>query len=89
MQDKNLFETEEINEKEKIEKIIKDIKTKKECIYYLGTSKEPSYGLLNKKALNISIVLDKVYYFKIETLDTFVKYFKEIFEDDSILKIRI
>ena len=89
VQDKNLFEIEEINEKEKIEKIIKDIKTKKECIYYLGTSKEPSYGLLNKKALNISIALDKVYYFKIETLEKFVKYFKEIFEDDSILKIRI
>ncbi len=82
----NLFEIQLITDEKDIENLVKMIKTKKELFYYFSTisKEEPSYII--KKIINsISVVnLEKniIYYYNFENnINTFIKYFKDIFED--------
>ena len=85
----NLFEVQLITNEKDIENLVKMIKTKKELFYYFNTisKEEPSYII--KKIINsISVVnLEKniIYYYNFENnINTFIKYFKDIFEDKEI-----
>ena len=82
----NLFEVQLITNEKDIGNLVKMIKTKKELFYYFNTisKEEPSYII--KKIINsISVVnLEKniIYYYNFENnINTFIKYFKDIFED--------
>ncbi len=85
----NLFEVQLITNEKDIENLVKMIKIKKELFYYFNTisKEEPSYII--KKIINsISVVnLEKniIYYYNFENnINTFIKYFKDIFEDKEI-----
>ena len=81
-----LFKVKEIKEQQ-CEEIIKEIKKQKEFIYYLGTEEVENNEIIKERITDISIALDKIYYFQIKSEDILKKYFKEIFEDKEIKKI--
>lgn len=92
-QEKNiedLFEIKElqIDDTNKIDELIKNIKEEKKLIYFLG--KENSSELKNiikKKIISITIYVPKnktSYYIKINDINKFVSKFKELFEDKDI-----
>ena len=85
----NLFEVQLITNEKDIENLVKMIKIKKELSYYFNTinKEEPSY-IIKKIITSISVLnLHKniIYYYNFENnINTFIKYFKDIFEDKEI-----
>ena len=82
---KDLFEYEIIEDSSKVQELIQKIKDKKEIHYYIEKiqSDNPQY-IIGKEFSNINIYLEeenKVYATKFDK-----KAFKEIFEDEAILK---
>ncbi|MCI8486620.1 MAG: DNA polymerase I [Clostridia bacterium] len=86
----DLFAIEElqINDTNKIDKLIKDIKEEKKLIYFLGKENAPEpKNIIKKKIISITIYIPKnktSYYIKINKINEFVFKFKELFEDKDI-----
>ncbi len=85
----NLFEVQLITNEKDIENLVKMIKTKKELFYYFNAISKEEQSYIIKKIINsISVVnLEKniIYYYNFENnINTFIKYFKDIFEDKEI-----
>ncbi len=70
-----------------LQSLVNQINKDKQIIYYIGTIEDENQAnIIKKEICNISIIIgDKVYY--IDNVETIKKYFKNIFEDESIKKI--
>lgn len=86
---KELTDLFRLEENEKIEKIIDCIKLQKNAIYYLYKIEDKtSKNIIKKKIKSISIYNPEqeiAYYIKLNN-EEFIKYFKEIFENNEIKK---
>ena len=85
------FEIEEVSIEniEKINIILKEIKKEKKLIYFLGKKENNSQDKIIKKEINsISIFNEKgkVYFVNINNISEFTNLFKEIFENNEIKK---
>lgn len=92
-QEKNiedLFEIKElqIDDTNKIDELIKNIKEEKKLIYFLGKENTSELkNIIKKKIISITIYIPKnktSYYIKINDINEFVSKFKKIFEDTNI-----
>ncbi len=87
---KNNFDVREIIEIKEIEEIVKNINKQKEIIYYFDQAEENKDENIIKNVLTSIYILYKetVYYYSFKNnKNTFIMYFKEIFEDKNIKKI--
>ena len=86
---KDLADLFKLEENTEIEKIVEEINSQKELIFYIYKNDEKSSkNIIKKKIKSISIYNKKnqvVYYIKINN-ENFVKYFKEVFENKDIKK---
>ena len=80
-----------INDEDKINEIIKDIRNSKELIYsLLFENLDEKENIINKTVKAISIynkAKNTAIYISVDRIENFKKYFTEIFEDANIKKV--
>lgn len=84
-----LFEVEVIDTEEKLQEVLTTIKKQNKLFYNLElVNKDEASFIIKKQAVGISFIdieQNIVYYYNFENkIDTFIKFFKEIFEDKNI-----